>query len=141
MKVFLDTCALFKLYHNEVGADEIENIFVKNKVSGLFLSEITKIEFASTVWKKVRTKDITEEQATELIRLFENDCNKYTFVQVDNFIIEQSKELIAKYGKDGLRTLDSIQLASSVILKTQIDLFKTTDNLLNKFFVLEGLQT
>ena len=62
-------------------------------------------------------------------------------MQVDNFVIEQSKELIAKYGKDGLRTLDSIQLTSSVILKTQIDLFKTTDNLLNKFFVLEGLQT
>jgi len=52
MKVYLDTCALFKLYHNEQGADEIENIFIQNKVSGLFLSEITKIEFVSTVWKK-----------------------------------------------------------------------------------------
>ena len=48
MKVFLDTCALFKLYHERTEAKEIENIFIQNKVTGLYLSEISKIEFAST---------------------------------------------------------------------------------------------
>jgi len=141
MKVYLDTCALFKLYHNEQGADEIENIFIQNKVSGLFLSEITKIEFVSTVWKKARMKDITEKKAIALIRLFENDFGKFTFIQVDSIIIEQSKDFILKYGREGLRTLDSIQLATSVMLKVQIDLFKTTDKLLDKFFKSEGLPT
>jgi len=102
MKIYLDTSALFKLYHNETGAEEIENIFIHNKISGLFLSEISKIEFASAVWKKVRLKDITEMQAISLIKLFENDFSKYTFVQVDNIVIEQSISLISKYGQEGL---------------------------------------
>jgi predicted nucleic acid-binding protein len=139
MKVYLDTCALFKLYHNETGTEEIENIFIQNKISGIFLSEISKIEFASTVWKKVRMKDITEVQANTLIELFENDLSKFTFIQVDNIIIELSKYFISKHGREGLRTLDSIQLSTSVMLKERIDLFKTTDNLLNKFLSAEGL--
>ncbi len=139
MKVFLDTCALFKLYHNESGAGEIEKIFIRNKISDIFLSEISKIEFASTVWKKARMKDITDSQAITLLELFENDFSKFTFVQIDHIVVEQSILLISKYGQQGLRTLDSIQLATSVMLKEQVNLFKTTDNLLNKFFFAEGL--
>jgi len=86
-------------------------------------------------------KDITEKKAIALIRLFENDFGKFTFIQVDSIIIEQSKDFILKYGREGLRTLDSIQLATSVMLKVQIDLFKTTDKLLDKFFKSEGLPT
>ena len=141
MKVFLDTCALFKLYHKETGAKEIENIFIQNNITGLYLSEISKIEFASTVWKKVRMKDITEMQAIALMELFENDFSKFTFIQVDNIIIEQSIYFISKHGREGLRTLDSIQLSTSVMLKGRVDLFKTTDNLLNKFLIAEGLPT
>ncbi|MBI4648309.1 MAG: type II toxin-antitoxin system VapC family toxin [Bacteroidia bacterium] len=141
MKIFLDTCALFKLYHSEDGSEEIENIFIKNKVSALFLSEITKIEFTSTVWKKVRMVEITEKQAKELIQLFENDKSKFTWIQIDNKVISQTTELIAKYGKQGLRTLDSLQLATAVILKNQVLISKTTDKLLNQFFESEGLLT
>lgn len=139
MKVYLDTCAVFKLYHNESGAEEIENDFIRNKIQDIFLSEISKIEFAYTVWKKVIMNDITDNQAITLIELFENDFSKFTFVQIDNIVIEQAIFLISKYGQQGLRTLDSIQLATSVMLKEQINLFKTTDNLLNKLFVAEGL--
>lgn len=141
MKVFLDTSALFKLYHTETGVEEIESIFIQNNVTGLFLSEISKIEFTSTVWKKVRMKDISEEQAASLIDLFKKDFSKFTFVQVDKVIIELSQYFISKYGSAGLRTLDSIQLSTSYILKERVDLFKTSDNLLNNFLVAEGLPT
>ena len=59
MKIFLDTSSLFKLYHREVGTDELENLFSQVKITHVFLSEIAKIEFTSTIWKKVRTKQIT----------------------------------------------------------------------------------
>ena len=67
MKLFLDTSSLFKLYHQEVGSGVIEAIFTSNVVSVVFLSELTKLEFESTVWKKVRTQDITELQAKILL--------------------------------------------------------------------------
>lgn len=52
---------------------------------------------------------------------------------MDSIIIEQAKNLIAKYGIQGLRTLDSIQLSTSALLRDQSDLFKTADKLLDSF--------
>lgn len=141
MKIFLDTSSLFKLYHQETGTDELENIFEQIVITDIFLSEIAKIEFSSTVWKKVRTKQITEMQALETIKLFEADFAKFTFVSTDTLILEQARNLIAKYGAQGLRTLDSIQLSSCVALMKHVNLFFTEDKLLKNFLEMEGLQT
>ncbi len=115
-ETILDTSSLFKLYNQEVDSDIIESVFTNYKVTDIFLSELSKIEFASTVWKKVRIQDITEMQAKAITEAFEKDFSKYTFVQIDNIIIEKAKDLITKYGKQGLRALDSIQLSTAVML-------------------------
>jgi uncharacterized protein len=73
MKIFLDTSSIFKLYHQEIGTVELENVFNRTNITHIFLSEITKIEFTSTIWKKVRTKEIFVEQAEITLALFEND--------------------------------------------------------------------
>ncbi len=88
MKIFLDTSSLFKLYHREVGTAILEQIFSQVNITNIYLSEITKIEFTSCVWKKVRTKEITELEATTTLQLFESDFSKYTFVATDSIIIE-----------------------------------------------------
>lgn len=141
MKIFLDTSSLFKLYHKEVDTVELETLFSKAKITTIFLSEITKIEFASTIWKKVRTKEISELEARTTLDLFESDLKKYTFVATDSIIIEQAKNLISKYGSQGLRSLDSIQLSTSVSLFKQADVFFTADKLLKFLFQSEGLPT
>ena len=123
MKIFLDTSTLFKLYHKETGTEEIERIFSSARISHVFLSEISKIEFSSTIWKKVRTKEITELEAQKTLDLFESDFGKYTFVTTDSIIIEQARILTSKYGKQGLRTLDSIQLSTSLSLFHHVDIF------------------
>jgi uncharacterized protein len=63
MKIFLDTSSLFKLYHKEAETEDLELVFSMIKITNIFLSEIAKIEFTSTIWKKVRTKEITELEA------------------------------------------------------------------------------
>ena len=141
MKVFLDTSSLFKLYYQESDSDVIEIVFAEYKVTEIFLSELSKIEFASTVWKKIRNKDITELQAKAIIDAFDEDYSKYTFVQIDNIVIEQAKRLITKYGKEGLRTLDSIQFSTATLLESQADLFLSSDKLLDSFFKHESLST
>ena len=103
MKIFINTCALFKLYHTETGTQQIEKIFTENTISKVFLSELTKIEFSSTLWKKVRTKEITEFQAKQLISIFEKDITIYDVVSIDSLIIERAVRLLTKYGKSGLR--------------------------------------
>ena len=61
MKIFLDTSSLFKLYHREADTVELERNLSAITITSIYLSEITKVEFTSTVWKKVRTKEITEK--------------------------------------------------------------------------------
>jgi len=141
MKIFLDTSSLFKLYHQETGTEELEKIFEQEQITYIFLSEVTKLEFSSTVWKKVRTKEILESEALETIKLFESDFDKFTFITTDSLIIEQARNLITKYGKDGLRTLDSMQLSSCVALGGDCDVFFTADQLLKDLLKMEGLKT
>jgi predicted nucleic acid-binding protein len=139
MRLFLDTSVLFKLYHRETDTAEFELIFSNFRITNVLLSEIAKIEFASTIWKKVRTGEITPEQANVTLQLFTNDFEKYTFVSTDSLVLEQAKKLVTEYGIHGLRTLDSIQLATAVLLSHQADLFLTADKLLKSFMQSEGL--
>ena len=141
MRIFLDTSSLFKLYHQEEGTEVLEKIFEQEKITHVFLSEITKLEFTSTVWKKVRTKDITKSEALTAINHFESDFVKFTFIATDSLILEQAKNLITKYGNEGLRTLDSIQLSSCVALDKEVDVFFAADKLLEKLLNREGLKT
>ena len=141
MKIFLDTSSLLKLYHRETDTAELESKLSRVAISELFLSELTKIEFASAVWKKVRTKEISEARAKITLSLFEADFEKYTFIAIDSLVVEQARLLIAKYGVQGLRTLDSIQLASAVLLAQNVSIFFTSDRLLDSFLIAEGLPT
>jgi hypothetical protein len=49
MIIFLDTSSLFKLYHREADTAELELIFSTGKITNIYLSEISKIEFTSTI--------------------------------------------------------------------------------------------
>lgn len=141
MKIFLDTSSLFKLYHEEEGTEELEKVFSQAKITEIFLSEITKVEFTSTIWKKVRTKEITVEQAEVTLELFESDFVKYNFITTDSLILERPRNLTTKYGVEGLRTLDSIQLSTCIELAKKADVFYTADKFLKTLIEKEGLPT
>ncbi len=141
MKIFLDTSVLFKLYHQEAGTVELEAVFTQANITHVFLSEIAKVEFASAIWKKVRTKEISEQQAATTLQLFEEDFGNYSFIVTDSLILEQTRMLMTKYGKHGLRTLDGIQLATCCVLSGQVDVFFTADALLQTLLEAEGLRT
>ena len=139
MNIFLDTSTLVKLYHSEIGTKDIDSFFKDNPIDKIYLSEITKIEFDSAIWKKVRTTEMKQQTAEGLIKSFEEDYNKYTFIDDKVAIKNKSKELITKYRVEGLRTLDAIQLATANSIKAKADLYKSSDKLLTELFEKEGL--
>ena len=141
MNLFYDTSSLFKLYHKEEGTVELINFFTENSVNAIYLSEITDIEFSSAVWKKCRKKEIVEDVARMIIEKFELDSKNYRFIPYNSEIIKLAKNLIAKYWKNGLRTLDAVQLASALAVKNDIDRFFTADNLLAGIAQNEGFKT
>jgi predicted nucleic acid-binding protein len=140
MKIFLDTSSLFKLYHKESGTQEIMDFFNENIIEGIFLAELTEIEFSSVIWKKCRKKEIDEKVAQTLLEAFELDSKNFNIVSESTEIRQLAKEMIKKYWKNGLRTLDSIQLASVLMIRDKIEFFFTSDNLLAEIAKLEKLK-
>jgi uncharacterized protein len=140
MKIFLDTSSLFKLYHKESGTQELMDFFKENIIEGIFLAELTEIEFSSVIWKKCRKNEIDEKVALTLLEAFEMDSAKFNIVSESSDIRKLAKEMIRKYWKIGLRTLDSIQLASVLLIRDKVDFFFTSDNLLAEIARLEKLK-
>ena len=138
MKAYLDTSSLIKLYHNEVDSEKIFNAIIN--VEELYLSEIAILEFCSAIWKKVREGTLREKLAIEVIQCFEDDYENFEWIQINSKIIENAFNLIMKYGDKGLRTLDSIQLASAKELKNENCIFLTSDKLLETLFIEEELK-
>jgi predicted nucleic acid-binding protein len=82
MKIYLDTSTLFKLYHQEIGTEEIDDFFATNAIKKIYISEIAKIEFISTVWKKIRMSEILEADGLEIIALFKEDLKNTMLFQL-----------------------------------------------------------
>jgi predicted nucleic acid-binding protein len=139
MNVFFDTSSLFKLYHREEGTLELMDFFNTNSIEGIYLAEIAKVEFSSTVWKKCRTRDISDSTAKQLIGKFNQDAKKYSFVPDTSSLKSFARDLIEKYWAEGLRTLDSLQLASVLMVKGEIAYFFTSDGVLKELSQAEGL--
>ena len=113
----------------------------ESELTGIILSEITTLEFFSAVFKRVRIKDISMEDAKQIIALYENDINKYQFVPLSKTILNTAKGLNTKHGTAGLRTLDAVQLASAMEVKGAVNKYFTSDRLLQLLFEKEGLLT
>jgi predicted nucleic acid-binding protein len=141
MRLFLDTSSLIKLYHEEQDSESLKNVIVNNPISSIFLSELTRVEFLSALWKKRRQGELTTEIVWQIALLFEGDALQFTFMPLDNDIVGSACDLVSKYGLEGLRSLDSIQLATALSLKNNADLFITSDNLLQTLLVKEQLPT
>ncbi|HLP48239.1 MAG TPA: type II toxin-antitoxin system VapC family toxin [Candidatus Deferrimicrobium sp.] len=56
MNYFFDTSALVKLYHNEKGTDKVLGIYKsRDKIT---ISELARVEFYSTIYRKYRDEEI-----------------------------------------------------------------------------------
>jgi len=139
MKAFLDPASLIKRYPQEEGSDLITRA-ISNDVEEIFLSELAVLEFRSAIWKKTREKEIEEKDAIEVISCFHNDHDNFQWILLQSDIVESAAHLLMKYGKNGLRTLDSLQLAAALTLKDEECIFLTSDKLLQSLLEEEKLK-
>jgi len=149
MNLFVDTCALVKLYHQEDGTDTLSNFIAINS-EDLFitLSDLSKIELHSALLKRVRIHEISYEKITEIFSLFENDFFYYNIIEINPQIRNLSIQLLDEYGLNkSLFTLDALQLSSAIFTHQffRIDYFVSSDkrllNIAKDFFnILNPLQ-
>ena len=141
MKLFLDTSTLLKLYNEEIGSDEMKLLFSSNKIEKIYLSSLTVLEFESAIRKKMRMKQLTEEETNYVLESFNSDYDKFVWIETSEKVLQRAFILLKKYATEGLRTLDSIQLSSAIEVKNDVDLNVTYDNLLKQLFGLQGLSS
>lgn len=139
MNLFLDTSSLIKLYHKEEGSDKVMELALA--AHKIYLSSLSILEFSSALWKKVRTQEITKDNCMTVIAIFEDDKYNYHWITQDFQINQSAYDLLKKWGESGLRTLDSIQLASAITLREQHSVvFSTADSKLRELFKQENLE-
>lgn len=80
---------------------------------------------------------LSKEESQRFLALIDRDIKEYLFVPLNLSILHQSQQLILDYGLKGLRSLDAIQLASAITVKSSIDLVLTGDNTLKSIFIAE----
>ena len=87
MNVFLDSSAVIKLYHKEIGSDELL-AFLNAQAHDLILtiSDITRTEFHSAFLRRVRMKEILATPVFGVFSLFDRDLNMFNQIAVDETV-------------------------------------------------------
>jgi predicted nucleic acid-binding protein len=142
-KYFLDTSALAKLDHNEIGSEYMDRIL--NETGSQFVvSRLSIVEMESVLATKVRTREIDQVGVDIGRRGLRADLVRGRLIVGPPIIARHyhvARTLLVKFGAtEGLRTLDALQLAIALDLKQlgQVSLMVTADQRLSRVAPLAG---
>jgi predicted nucleic acid-binding protein len=135
---FFDTSALVKRYHHEKGTENVDRIFaVKDRV--IVVSNLSIVEAISAFKRKQDNSEITKHDVELLAsRLFSDILKDFLVLELNETHIQRSVILVLK---EGLRTLDALQLAVSSDLKELNPVFVCADKNLCKTAKKSGMET
>jgi uncharacterized protein len=135
MRLFFDTSALLKKYISEIGSDNVDKLFMS--AQEIFVSTIAQIESISALKRLVIEKEITETNYEDIKNEITQDFQFFNVIDLNNEIINSSIEMIDKYQ---LKSLDSIQLGTAIVLRKEISYFVACDQKLLKAVQKEGFK-
>ena len=110
MTYYVDTSALVKVYHTEAGSATVQQIY--RGTDEIVISELSKMECLSTVYRKYREQEITHDTLLAVIAKFEADLqHRYTMLRFSLLVINEAWDLLRRFAETrGVKTLDSLQL-------------------------------
>lgn len=158
---FFDTNALIKAYIHEQGSPWIHQVMaVKLPPPRIFISELTRVEVPSALYKIERLRGYSSAFTDTAINTFVRDLRLsvpsrrykvYEIIPLSDALLAQATGLLAKYRTGtpyALRSLDALQLASAVIARFGLPsaeradaIFVTVDRQLRGVAAAEGFQT
>jgi len=115
---FLDTSVLAKLYHPELGSEQMESL---SRTPGVqfIISELSVIEIESVFAAKVRTGVVARATLEHLRGLYSADIasGRLDVVLLERRHFRNAANLVRRYSVDqALRTLDAVQLSVALDL-------------------------
>lgn len=140
---FVDTSALAKLYHWEVGSERMEAL-TRPPHARLIISQLSLVEIESVFATKVRTGVIDKTALAQLRGRFYADLarGRFEVVLLVRRHFQGAEALVRSYAVNhALRTLDALQLSVALDLRRRgaASELVTSDRTLCKVAALEGL--
>lgn len=141
MKYYFDTSALVKIYHNESGTPDVLNIYT-NVENLILISELSCVEFISTVYRKFREKELTSDTIDALVTKFKDDtASVYEILRFTSLVTLEAEKLIQRFADESsLKTLDSIQFAFFCLYCENDTVFVCSDRKFSRLVSSEGFQ-
>lgn len=134
MKLYLDTSALAKRYIREPGSEAVQARCAQ--ASEILLSPLCILEMISILGRLKEERKLSEEIYQAIKKDFFEDIKEAVFLELDQDIVREAINCIER---TGLRTLDSIHVATAHQMKS--DLFLTGDRAQKKAAKVMGLKT
>lgn len=130
MIFYFDTSSLVKLFHQEKGSQHVERI-IKSENNEIWVSELAQVEFLSALFRRFRNKELTDEQLKMAIVGFQEQLTFFNVEPLGQAIIKEAEVLLKQYGgKKRLRTLDSLQIATFILIAEKSWIFVASDDVL-----------
>lgn len=119
---YLDTSFLVKFWLAEDGVEPVRRVLY-DRVRSFATSEVTAIEIASAVGRRVREGDLDPAAADELLHGIYSDCGslagagRLVFLRADHGVIHRAVFAVRQCanGVVPVRTLDAIHLATALV--------------------------
>jgi predicted nucleic acid-binding protein len=139
---FLDSSALAKHYHSEIGTPRVDAILAEPSANH-FISRLCVTEVHSVFAKKVREGALPASALAGLLQRFRADIalKKYSVVSVSALQFDEAERLLEVYASaQNLRTLDALQLAAAAAVHAAqpLDHFVTSDRRIQVVAAAEG---
>ena len=130
MNLFFDTSALVKFFHEEEGTDIVTELILDQN-NEVWISELGRLEFISTVFRRFRNKELDEERLNTAVNSFENQISEFNIEPLGHAVLEEAELFIKNHGRThGLKAMDALHLGSfSLISEKDWSFVVADDNL------------
>jgi uncharacterized protein len=112
---FADTSALVKRYVEEIGSGYIRTL-IETPDTIFYQTFLTPLEISSAFFRRQRMKDLSLEEVLLALQTYKDHSHReYIIVPYSEALINTAEDLLTRHP---LRTLDAIQLAAALTLRS-----------------------
>lgn len=117
--LYIDTSVLVAFYCPERISEQVEDILINTDEPAV--SQLTEIEIASAVSRKVREKNLSKTDGDKILSIFQThlDQKSFLYLPIQSKCYTNAKKWISHFNTP-LRTLDALHLAIAQIAEIPI---------------------
>lgn len=119
MMYYFDSSAVVKRYAPEKGSEWVKSIVEPTAGNTVYLGQVGVVEIAAALSRKVRTKELSQEDYQAALWLFLVDVQneEYIIAPLSDEVVKAAVDLTRRYP---LRGYDAVHLATAIILNTAL---------------------